>query len=307
MSKQILIHLLESVLGKGKETARNNITFFCPICKHHKKKLEVNLITNSAKENPWHCWTCTPEFKGKTIKSLFKKLGVYDSKKDELNRIIKPNQREFTAETQEELILPKEFKSLENPTPDSQFALKYLKERKITKDDIIKYNIGFCPSGPHHDRIIIPSYDEKGNLNYYISRSFNSSLLNYKNPKVSKDIIGFEFFINWEMPIILCEGVFDAMAIKRNAIPLLGKTISNELMKKLVTSKVKKIYIALDKDAMKQAIKHAEHLLNNNKEVYLVELDDKDPSLLGFDRFTKIIQQTQPLTFQDLLTIKLQQ
>jgi hypothetical protein len=63
----------------------------------------------------------------------------------------------------------------------------------------------------------------------------------------------------------------------------------------------------LDTDAMKLMLKYAEHLLNNNKEVYLVELDDKDPSQIGFERFTKTIQNTQPLTFQDLLTLKLQQ
>jgi DNA primase len=305
MSKLALIHLLESVLGKGKETARNNIKFSCPFCKHHTPKLEVSLVTNEKKQNKWHCWHCHE--RGKTIKSLFKKLKVYDAKKDELNKLIKPNEKEFAPDVYDDLALPKEFITLANPSPRSIIAFNYLKERGISKEDIKKYNIGYCDSGIYQDRIIIPSYNEKGDLNYFIARSYNPMLPKYRNPKILKDIIGFEFFINWNMPIILCEGVFDAMAIKRNAIPLLGKTISNELMKKIVTSKVKKIYIALDKDAMRMALKYAEHLLNNGKEVYLVELDDKDPSQLGFEKFTKTIQNTKPLTFQDLLTIKLQQ
>ncbi len=37
--------------------------------------------------------------------------------------------------------------------------------------------------------------------------------------------IPFEIFINWNSPIIRCEGMFDAISIKRNAIPLLGKNI----------------------------------------------------------------------------------
>jgi DNA primase len=305
MSKLALIHLLESVLGKGQETARNNIKFHCPFCKHHKPKLEISLITNAAKENFWHCWFCHK--KGTTIESLFKKLKVFKAKKEELEKIIKPNYKEFPQEAVEELALPKEFTSLRNNSSSSVFASNYLIERGITNDDILKYNLGYCDSGPHQDRIIIPSYNGSGELNYFIARSYNPFLPKYKNPKVSKDIIAFEFFINWNMPIILCEGVFDAMAIKRNAIPLLGTTISKELMKKIVTSKVKKIYIALDSDAMKLMLKYAEQLINNNKEVYLVRLDDKDPSQLGFEKFTKTIQNTQPLTFQDLLTIKLQQ
>jgi hypothetical protein len=99
--------------------------------------------------------------------------------------------------------------------------------------------------------------------------------------------------------------MFDAIAIKRNVIPLLGKNIQSTLMKKLVTSQVDKIYIALDKDAIKKALDFCEQLINEGKEVYLVEMDDKDPSEMGFEHFTKLIQTTLPLTFSDLLEKKL--
>ena len=116
----------------------------------------------------------------------------------------------------------------------------------------------------------------------------------------------FRSFINWNIPITLCEGPFDALAIKRNVIPLLGKNIQTALKKKLVTSKVEKIYIALDKDAIKQALSFCEELINEGKEVYLVDLEDKDPSEMGFVKFTNLIQNTLPLTFSDLLEKKLQ-
>jgi len=99
--------------------------------------------------------------------------------------------------------------------------------------------------------------------------------------------------------------MFDALAIKRNVIPLLGKNIQNSLMKKLITSKVKKIYIALDKDAIKQSVKFCENLINEGKEVYLVKIDGKDPSELGFNRFTELIQHTNPLSYFDLMEAKL--
>ena len=183
---------------------------------------------------------------------------------------------------------------------------KYLKSRNITKDDILKYNIGYCDYGPYSDRIIIPSYDVNKKLNYFTSRTFKSDVFQkYKNPDVSRDIIPFELLINWDLPLIICEGPFDAIAIKRNAIPLLGKNIQPNLMKKIISSRVKKIYIALDTDALKQALHFCEILINEGKEVYLVELQGKDPSEVGFRSFTKLIQQTFPLNQFTLMEKKI--
>tara|TARA_X000001316_G_C916863_1_gene31129 strand:- start:613 stop:1086 length:474 start_codon:yes stop_codon:yes gene_type:complete len=154
--------------------------------------------------------------------------------------------------------------------------------------------------------VILPTYDKEGTLNYFTARSFEKEpYVKYRNPQVSRDIIPNEHLINWNIPIILCEGMFDAMAIKRNAIPLLGKNIQRNLMKKIVTSMVQKIYIALDKDAMSQALKFCETLMAEGKEVYLLDLEDKDPSEMGFNNFTKLIQTTFPITYSNLLERKL--
>jgi DNA primase len=154
--------------------------------------------------------------------------------------------------------------------------------------------------------IIIPSYNNNGELNYFTARSIEKKpYIKYRNPDTSRDVIPFELFINWDLPIILCEGPFDAIAIKRNAIPLFGKNISNELMKKIVTSKVQKVYIALDNDALKKALDFCETLINLGKEVYLVELPGKDPSELGFESFTLLLQKTLPLTSYMLMEKKL--
>ena len=123
---------------------------------------------------------------------------------------------------------------------------------------------------------------------------------------MSKDTVPFEVFINWSSPLVLVEGMFDALAVKRNAIPLLGKHIQRELMKKIVTSQVQKIYIALDKDAQKDAVKFCEQLMNEGKEIYLVDLEDKDPSEMGFKAITHLIQNTLPLNQYDLMAKKLE-
>lgn len=302
---KILLGFLENILGKGKHASKNNYAFFCPKCKHRKPKLEVNLDTHK-----YNCWTCHPEFKGKTIRSLLNKLNLPKDRISYILTYIKEDNKEITREIKENHIvtLPNEFKSLYSGSGMIfNQARNYIKSRGITLDDITKYNIGYCDSGKYQNMVIIPSYDESGNLNYFIGRSFNTlNKMNHAGPECDKDgIIGFELFINWSIPIIICEGGFDAVSIRRNCIPLFGKIISSALMKKLVLDEVKTIYLALDKDALKLSINYAEQLINLGKEVYFINMDDKDPSKMGFVQFTNLLHQAKPFTETDLFLTKL--
>ena len=150
--------------------------------------------------------------------------------------------------------------------------------------------------------VIVPSYDANGMINYYVGRSFDkNAYIKHKLAPTTKDIVGFEMLINWDLPLILCEGAFDAMTIKRNAIPLFGKKISSSLMKKIIESNVKKIYLALDDDALKDALKHAETFIGYGKRVYFIEMQGKDPSELGFKTFTKLLHKATELTTSSLM------
>jgi len=310
MDNTALLFLAESVLGKGHSTSKGNYAFKCPFCTHHKPKLEVNLRTTDKRENFWHCWICGA--KGKTLLSLFKKIKAPTNKIAELNILVIPeNTKSIELST---LQLPKEFISLINSIEDrvaqieAKHALKFLKQRGLKQDDIIKYNIGFCKDGKYGGRVIIPSYNEDKKLNYFIARDYKGETpQKYKNPPVAaKDVIGFELYINWDAPIILVEGMFDALTIKRNVIPLFGKAIHGKLMEKLVKASVDRIYIALDNDARRDALKQAEMLMSYGKEVYMVEMEGKDANEIGFENFLNTIEQTQPLNFQSLLEKKLQ-
>ncbi len=311
MDNTALLFLVESVLGKGQPTSKGNFAFKCPFCTHHKNKMEINLRTTSKRENFWHCWVCGA--KGKTLLSLFKKIKAPQGKINELNVLIVPSKKEQHIE-QDALELPKEFIPLYKPVEDkiaqieAKHAIKFLKKRGITQDDIIKYNIGFCKEGKYEYRVIIPSFDELGRLNYFIARDYKEpSLQKYKNPPASaKDVIGFELYINWDAPIILVEGIFDALTIKRNVIPLFGKVIHGKLMEKLVKSSVNRIYIALDADARRDALKQAEMLMSYGKEIYLVEMEGKDANEIGFKNFLNTLEQTIPLNLQSLIEKKLQ-
>ena len=307
MDNILLLNLLEKVLGKSTQTTDNNYKFHCGNCNHSKKKLEINLDTQQ-----WQCWVCgnRDNFKGTKLSSLFKKLHVTGDNLTELTKLTKGHTFEKSDfKSPLTLELPKEYTSLSNVSYSNimaRHAKLYLEKRGVTDVDILRYNIGFCEDGEYKNMIVIPSYDENFQLNWYSTRCFDDAWIKTKNPTVTKNIIGFESLINWNVPIIICEGAFDAISARRNAIPLFGKVISETLMKKIVTNQVDKIYIALDKDALKDALKHCETLLSYNKEVYLVKMDDKDINAMGFEKFTKMIQKVQPLTFSQLLKTKME-
>ena len=303
-----LLQLLESVLGKGKNTSGNNVAFFSPFTSHYKPKLEIDINTNYNGENAWHCWIS--DKKGRSISSLFKQMGLPKEKFDQLSRIIESTRYRNKETTQhvEIISLPEEYYPLWNKknTPDYKNAIHYLASRGITIFDIIRYRIGYCESGRYSGKIIIPSYDSAGQLNYFVSRAYyKADTQKHKNPQISKDIIGFEMFINWAEPIILCEGSFDAIAIKRNAIPLFGKIIQPALQKKIIEERVRNIYICLDADALKNAIQIAERFMGEGLNVYFVELRNEDASELGFKKITEILTNTDVLTFERLMQLKM--
>lgn len=309
-----LISLLESILGRSKSTNKGNIAFHCPFCHSSRKKLEVQTITNDKGENAYHCWICNRS--GKKLSTLFKALNVSREKLTELYSILNTQYKYIPREQSGSLHsnmtvleLPKEYVPLYKQSKSIEYrnAIHYLiAKRNVSLAEIVKYGIGYCETGEYAKKVIIPSYDETGKLNYFVGRSYyDSESFKHKNPDVSKNCVGFELFINWDLPIVLVEGSFDAITVRRNAIPLFGKTISEDLRKKIIEHKVSKLYICLDKDAQKQALEHAEYFMNNGIEVYFVNLQDKDPAEIGFERMCKLIKETPPLTFTNFMEYKL--
>ena len=305
MDYTFLLGSIENILGKSHKRARENYAFHCPFCNHRKPKLEINMATNEEGQNPWECWVC--QTRGRTIRSLLRQL---KTPRDQAAEILKylPKGSQIQYKPQSIIELPKEYQPLDSASTTSVVAnlvKKYLYERGLCDNDFIKYDIGYCTSGEYGGRVVIPSYSASNQLNYFIARSYDGSYFKYKNPEASKDIIFFENLINWNQPIILCEGAFDAIAIRRNAIPILGKNISKSLYKKILTSPLTDIYIALDSDAQDKALEIAETFLNQGKKVFMVDMKDKDPSEMGFKDFTSHIQQAQELDLSSLMVHKL--
>jgi len=304
--KSVIINILDEVLGVGTSLKGNEQSHHCPFCHHHKKKLQINLDTQQ-----WHCWVC--DAKGRKIQTLLRKLQVDSSKIKKIYEIYGDDYIVSTTSTDEEKVelrLPSEFKSLldipKGINPLYRKVEQYVKNRGITKEDIIRYNIGYCDGGIYNNRIIIPSYDVDNRLNYFIARSvYEEEKFKYKNPPVSKNVTIFENQINWKEPITLTEGVFDAMAVKRNAIPLLGKFIPKTLMDSIYKNGVKRISVILDKDAQEQALYYVNYFMNNGITVTNVLPTEKDASDMGFSKINKKLKTSESTGFSDIISQKL--
>ena len=303
-NKLKIITILDSALGVGSSLKGNEQAHHCPFCNHHKKKLQINLDTQR-----WHCWVC--DSKGRSIQSLLRKLNV-DLRDIAVVKDVYGDEPEY--DTKEEFVaklqLPKEFKQLyfkpKGINPLYNQALHYLNKRGITKADIVKYNIGYCEDGLYNGRVIIPSYDDNGDLNYFVARSFyEDEKMKYKNPPVSRDVIVFENMINWNEPITLVEGVFDSFSVKRNVVPLLGKFLLSKLKNKIMEKGVKDVTIMLDSDAVEDSTKHTEWFQKNGIKVRNIIPTDKDAGEMGFEKVNELLKDAKETSWDDLVLSKL--
>lgn len=288
-----ILQLLEQVLGNNWiKSKKGDYLFFCPKCNHHKRKLQVNIELSQ-----YHCWVC--HFKGRNLKSLFRRLGFseYASQVRNHRKLLSPEE-----ETPINLIkLPDNAEYvLSRNSVLFQRATNYLKNsRKLRYRDIELYNIHYDDK---RDRIVIPSYDTHGRLNTYNSRSLGNSFYKYEEPYgVDKNaIIGFESMINWNLPIVLVEGMFDAIAVRHNAIPILGTAISKKLVRRIIENDIP-IYICLDGEARKQTNELIEFLYGYGIEMFEVHLDKfTDPNSLGYSEVWRRINKADKITYEQI-------
>ncbi len=304
-NKVVVINVLDSVLGPGHSLKGNERAHHCPFCHHHKQKLQVNTETQQ-----WHCWVCNS--KGRSIQSLLRRLHCEPSQLQKIKNIYGEDDVSSYKGDEEvvKLSLPSEFKQLyikpKSINPIYNKALSYLKQRGIGMGEIVKYNIGYCEGGIYAGRIIIPSYDSDGNLNYFVARSFyEDTKMKYKNPPVNRNVIIFENQINWNEPIVLVEGAFDSFSVRRNAIPILGKFIPKKLMDKIMLSGVKEIAIMLDSDAVSESVKYSNYFQKNGIRVKNIIPKSKDIGEMGLRDTLKLLKSSNETGWGDLVKMKL--
>ena len=291
-NKDIAIGILKRLVGNPKMDSPEHVQyeFNCPskVCKNDKNKFNLNFNSDKI---IFHCFKCG-------YHGVLHALAVNHGTQDDIQRINllypksahrvykKPifDNNESTAICE----LPEDYRPLIN-TYDSKYyrmAIKYLQKRRVSAETIKKYEIGYTEAGDRKFRIIIPSRNSQGNINYYDARSFFSKS---KTPYLKPDspdklsIIFNEQNINFDLPVYLVEGVFDMFPLP-NCIPLLGKDLSPFLISKLLKHKTK-VILCLDEDAIKDTIKIYNELTSYGIDTYFVEV--KDDIAKFYERYGK--------------------
>jgi DNA primase len=283
---EVLVELLRDVLGDPHQhyESRGQISFDCPVCADEKGldhgDGKGNLEINYGK-HVFKCWSC-----GETLGThgplgkLFDKYATKEQKK--IYNLIKPEELKKQEEKKVALKLPEGYTQFKDSNPrfiPHAEAYRYLTSRGITDEMIEKYQIGYTVTGDFAYRIIVPSFNKNGVLNYFIARSWVNGRIKYKNPTAAKDEIIFnESRIDWFKDVYLVEGAFDGFFLD-NSIVMLGKKMSSLLFETLYEKALGNIIICVDGDAWDDGLK-LYHELNGGRlynKIKIVKLPaDKD-------------------------------
>lgn len=321
-----LTTLVSRIFDDVKNAGGEQIQVNCPRCQEQaelsepdgKFNLEINLRVKK-----FRCWKCNEPFFSGDLKYLVSLFGSTDDIKE--FREYAEHNLDYQIDEEERMVikdveLPPEFipfTSLNTNSAAHMEAYNYLVlKRKLTHDTILKFRLGFCLEGRYSKKIVIPSFDANGKINYFASRTYDDyAKIKHDNLKSSKDAIIFnEGYVDWDSTVYLVEGPFDFLAFPVNTIPVLGKTLGERLFFK-IKEKKPDIIVILDPDAWRNAIIIYQQLLtiydDCEDKVKIVELkSDKNYDLdelkrkVGISEVIKQIKGARRLTNDDYIIKK---
>ena len=160
--------------------------------------------------------------------------------------------------------------------------LHYLLSRGVSTPTVALYRMGYIDDGKLAGRVVIPSFDRNGSINFWSARSiYPTQTLRYRLPEASKNIISNEHMVDWSKDVFLVEGIFDEIAIGPQGISLYGKFMPFALALRLVEQHPPVVNVCLDTDAKPEALDLVRRLISYGLSCRFVDLDDKDPSSAG--------------------------
>lgn len=299
-NSDVSVAFLREVFDGGTNSSHDEFTAVCPICKlaksdaYNKRKLAIRVA-----DHVTHCWVCG--FRARTCYSLIKTY--YPAYKAEYTRLFlatdenllfsQTNTQEPEQTISEVAKLPSGFRLLATQDPrDYRQIRQYLSARGIgAEKDLWKWKFGVVEwdeddietSRRYYGRVVVPSFDENGKINYFTARMCLSgkTTQKYVNPHCDRDKIVFnELNLDWSKKLYLVEGVFDMFNMPQNTTCILGSEMSDShaLFQKIAQNNTH-VCLALDKDAMKKSIKIATVLYEHGVRVSLVTMPDNNQDL----------------------------
>lgn len=304
------VRFIESVFGTGK-LARNgkNFDVRCPICAPRdasKKKLAILI-----EDDRCHCWACG--YKAHTLAPLIRKYSNRDKLSEYVEKYMVASERNRRcliidiAEEPIKLALPKDFRLVVTASlrdPDVLAIRRYLSGRGIDERDMWYFKLGYSDEPRWKRRVIVPSFDAQGELNYFVGRSVDKFRKpKYDNPDNNKlPIIFNELNVSWDRELVLCEGAFDLMKCPDNSVPLLGSDLNEEsALFNAIVAHSTPVVLALDDDMrVKKTPRIARKLAEYDVPVRIARLpQDADPGQLSRHHVKKLIAEAPARSWND--------
>lgn len=300
--------------GFGKCVIANdgvNVSIRCPNkdCSSHdaSRKLKLTIrIDNEA----YHCWVCS--LKGRGVIRLFERYAP--NLLPEAREVFKaskyqPSSSEEIEAFEEDLEIPENFQLLArlNRSRNSYHvaARDYLFARGLSEQDLWRYRVGISTKKNLRGRVVIPSIDAEGKLNYWVARDFTGKKsLKYVNPKVSKTKIIFnEADLDFRKEMTLVEGAFDMFKCDDNATCLLGSSLSKKsLLFEELARHATPVVLALDSDMVIKSQKICKELYQAGCEVKILPLGEKsDVGEMTKQEFLQKKKEAKPWNPDDFL------
>jgi hypothetical protein len=306
------INFYESIFGRGRISGNGkNFDVRCPICNPidpTKKKLAIR-TTDDAN----HCWSCG--WKARSLAPLLRKYGTIEQLAAYREITGKNYQSLITADVEkaQKVELPKDFKLLHRANesdPDVKAAWRYIYSRKISDKDAWYFKLGVSDEPKWKRRVIMPSFNSEGNINYFIARAIDKDKKpKYDNPEVDKNPIIFnEINVDWSKRLILVEGAFDLIKCPENSAALLGSDLDerHEIFNKILLYGTP-VALALDGDMWdKKTPKIAKKLMEYNIDTIVVDVRPwGDPGSMCKSEFEDALKEAKPMSWDDNFNRKL--
>ena len=312
-SSSVKLKFFESVFGQGK-LARNgrNFDVRCPLCApSDKTKLKLSIHVD---DDRVHCWTCG--YGSRSLAFLIKRHGSHEQFAEYISKYAPKMSQKAIEELEHEkptIKLPSDFRLLVTASrvdPDIRHMLRYLTERGLTERDLWYYKFGISESYRWKRRVIMPSFDASGVLNYFVARAIDPwRMPKYDNADGHKtEIIFNELNVDWSQRLVLCEGPFDYVKCGQNAVPLLGSDINeNSALFNAIVAHGTPIALALDTDMKStKAIIVAKKLIKYGIDVTVVDLGEfDDPGKMTTRQMMIAVKKAAPYSWKQSFTTKL--
>lgn len=204
---------------------------------------------------------------------------------DDYRKVIENYQpKEFTEFVRKDFTteLPEGYRTFYEDSFLRKQAIAYVKGRGFNYKELALSGIGYCDSGKHLGRIIIPYYEED-DLVFYTGRTFVDAEPKYLNGQETtlgmSEVIYNSEALNMYREVYLLEGVFDALTIGDNAIAFGSNKLSPKQLTIINDSNCEIINIVPDKNWYKRGIIHA---MKIKKKCYICDIgEDKDVNARG--------------------------